>query len=147
MRIQNQLVGGRIVEYSHLFGADEDEALLFEGMKPAHANVGQNTAREGEMTQRDVGDATAQIVAAFAGYRFRFLAVSAEHHADIVRSKAPEDVFLGPDLAHIEAVRIDVLDAAEGAAIDQFLQFPDSRVGSEDVADHQDAAILAGEFD
>ena len=146
VRIKDQLIGGGIFENGHPFRTNDDQPLFFEGMQPAHENVSADPAPERELAQRDVGDGVAQIVASLACHRFRLLSQQAEHDADVVRREAPQDVFLGPDLAHIQAVRIDIFDPAQHATIAQFLQFPDRRVVAENVANHQDTPVFRRQF-
>ena len=93
------------------------------------------------MAQRDVADAVIQVSAALAGDARRHLVEERQHHGDVVRSKAPQDVLLGPYLSDIETIGIQIVDLSECAASNQFLQLQDGRVIPQDVPDHQNSAV------
>ena len=113
MRVQHQLVGRRVIEDGHLLRADHHQALLLERMKPAHEDVRTDAAGKDEMAERDIGHVLAEVVAAFTCGDPRLLAEQGQEHADIMRRETPEDVFLGPDLAHIESVGVDIFDPSQ----------------------------------
>ena len=45
-----------------------------------------------------------------------------KHHGNVMRGKAPEDIFLRPDLADVQPVGVEVLDLPQFSASNQFLQ-------------------------
>ena len=51
MRIQDQLVGSRVVEDRHFLGADDDQSLLLKRMKPTHEDMGANAVGESELAR------------------------------------------------------------------------------------------------
>ena len=61
-------------------------------------------------------------------------------------AKRPENVLLAAQFADIEPIGVDILDAAQFAAVDQFLELQNRRVIPEQVADHQDPAQAGGQF-
>ena len=95
MRVQDELVLCGIIEDSHLFGTDNHKPLFFDRMQPAHENVGLNPTWELEEAQGDVKYVVIQIGAALAGNTIGSLIEERQHHGDVMRSKAPEDILLG----------------------------------------------------
>ena len=61
-----------------------------------------------------------------------------------MRREAPQNIFFAPHLAEVQPVRIDVLNLAERSAADDFSQFQERRVVLQEVADHQDKALVLG---
>jgi len=61
-----------------------------------------------------------------------------------VRGEAPENVLLAPHLAEVEAVGIDVAQAAQGALTDEGAYADEGGVVLQQVADHEDEAALPG---
>ena len=57
----------------------------------------------------------------------------------------PEDVLLGADLPEVQAIRVDVLDAAELSLVDQALEPQDGGVVPEQVANHEHSSVARGE--
>src|SRR5215469_2433880 len=140
--IEDELLGGSVVEHCHLFRTHHDETLLLERMKPAHEDVSAHAVGKLELAQGYVGDARVEVASALAGDRQGRLAEKAEDDADVVRRKAPENVFLGADFADVEAIRIDVVDSSQGAIADELLQLDDGGMILEDVAHHQYSAVI-----
>ena len=62
-------------------------------------------------------------------------------------AEASERVLVGPDLAEVLPVPVDVEDVAELARVDDLLQLPDSRVVQQQVAGHEDTAVRLGDLD
>src|SRR4029079_7350814 len=93
----------------------------------AHEDVPLYAAREAEVGHGHVGDTGREIGAAGAGNALRLLAQQRQHHGDVVRREAPENVLLVADLADVQAVRINVLDAAQRAGAYQLAQLQDPR--------------------
>ena len=141
VRIEHELVLGRVIEHRHLVRTHDDEPLLLERMQPAHEDVGLNAARKNKVADRDVADALIQVRAALTCDARRHFVHERQHHRDVVRREAPEDVFFGPDLADVQAVRIEIVDLAERAVSNQPLQPENGRVVLQDVADHQHTAF------
>ena len=56
-----------------------------------------------------------------------------------MRAERPQRVLVGPQLAEVQPVPVDVQDPAEVAAVDELLELDDARVVLEQVADHQHA--------
>ena len=59
-----------------------------------------------------------------------------------MRRQIPQRVVLGVELSEAEPVRVDVLDLAEFAGVDQLLQLFEGRMEAQHMADHEDARIF-----
>jgi len=64
-----------------------------------------------------------------------------------VRREAPEDVLFAANLAEVESVGIDVLQAAEAALVDEVVQRQKGRVVLQQVAHHEHAVVLRRDGD
>ena len=62
-------------------------------------------------------------------------------------SKAPEGIFLAADLAEIEPVGGDVVKRAEFARGHESLEVLNERMILQQVANHEDTVVGAGQFD
>ena len=69
------------------------------------------------------------------------------HDRQVVRGEVPHRVHVMPDLAQVQALRIDVVDLADLARVDVLLHLVDGRVVDEDVADHERQALRRRELD
>ena len=130
-----------IIEDRHLLRTHHDKPLLLDGMQPADEHVGLDPTREVEVAQGDVKDVAIQIGSALARDTNRHLVEQRQHHRDVVRGKAPENVLLGANLADVQTVGVEVVDLSEGAVANQLLQLQDRGVISENVSDHEDSAL------
>lgn len=61
-----------------------------------------------------------------------------------MRRQVPQRIVLGMELAKAKSVRVDVADLAEFAIVDQPLQRLEGGMETQDMADHEDAAIVLG---
>ena len=52
-----------------------------------------------------------EIVASLRLHNLRHLSQQSQDHRDVVGSEGPKDILLSPDLAEIETIGIDVLNA------------------------------------
>ena len=145
VRVQEQFVFCRVVEYRHRLRSNDDKPLLFDWVQPTDENVRLHAARKIEVAQRDVADTVIEIGAALARDTRRHLVQERQHHGDVVRSKAPQDVLLGPYLSDVETIGIQVVDLSKCAAPNQFLQLQDGRVIPENVPDHENSAVRLGQ--
>ena len=59
-----------------------------------------------------------------------------------MRGKGPEDVFLPPDLAQVEAVRVDVVDPPQFSGRSHLLELDEGRVVLQEVPHHENPAAL-----
>ena len=112
------------------------------GCKPTDEDMCLDAARKFEVAQGDVDNVLVQIGAALAGNLGRHFVEQRQHDRDVVRCKAPENVFLGPNFPDVQTVGIQVIDLTEGSVLNQLLQLQDCRMVAEDVPDHQDPTIL-----
>jgi hypothetical protein len=53
--------------------------------------------------------------------RARLIVQERQHHRNVMRRKAPKDIFLRANLSDIEPVGIQILNLAQGALLDQCL--------------------------
>src|SRR5713226_7058264 len=115
-------------------------------MQPTDENVPLNTAWKIEVTQRDVTYVAIQISTALAGDPRRHFIEKCQHHGNVMWRKAPKNILLCAYFPDIQAVGIQVVNLSECPVLNQFLQFQDSRMISEDVSDHEDSALRRGQF-
>jgi hypothetical protein len=97
------------------------------------------------MRRGDVGDILVQVVGAHRGDLGRLGAHQAQDHRDVVRCEAPQDVFFLAHLPEIQAVRIDILDAAQFTVLHHGLQLQEGGVVLQQMADHQGATGRPGQ--
>ena len=76
---------------------------------------------------------------ALAAHLDRFAAGDRQDHRQIVRRQIPERVVFGMEFSEAEPMRMDVLDLAQFAGVDQFLQLLEGRMEAQHMADHEDA--------
>ena len=92
----------------------------------------------------DVLNRLAHVGGALGDALHGLLADQVQGDRDVVGPEAPEGVLVGPQLAEVESVAVDVVEVAQLAGVDQLLQAGDCRVVLEQVPDHQDAPGLLG---
>ena len=136
--------GGGIAENGHAGIADEDEALLFEGLKPTAEEVGFEAVAEVEAGEGGVGAQSAEGVVAGAGHGNWSATGEAEQHGDVVRGQAPERVFLSADFAEIQAMRMEAEQAAEATGAREFVEAGEGGVVFEQVVHLKNAAETGG---
>jgi hypothetical protein len=144
MGIEEQLLGAHIVEHGHGLGAHDHQLLLLERMEPAHENMALDAVPELQRGHGRVIDLRAEICAAKTGHPKGLFTQEHQQHRDVVGGEAPEDVLLGPELADVEAVGVDVLDLAQDAGPDELLELQHRGMVLEEVAHHQDAPLAPG---
>src|SRR5204863_6186311 len=97
--------------------------------------------------KHDVLDRGLQIALTMRSDSYRLLTEQVECHRHIMRSKAPEGVFVLPDLPQIDAKSIQVEDLAEFALLYHLAQPFDGRMVHQEMADqhwHAPFGPLAG---
>ena len=126
-------------------GADNREATILVRIEPRQVEVRAEPGRKAQEAEHDVLDALAYVGFA-VGDRFqRLLAGQVQQHRDVVCAEAPECVLIRPQLAEVQAVAVDVVDAvAQLAGVEQLLELLHAGVILEQVADHQKPAAGAG---
>ena len=136
-----------IVEDKHTVAAHNDKFLLFVGVEPAHEDMCADPRGEFQICHRYVGDAGVQEVAAHRIDIARLFTGQAQDDRDVVRGERPQNVFLPADLAQGKAARIDILKAAYGPLVDEFLQADHGGVVLKDVADEEDFLLFLRQTD
>ena len=123
-------------------GADDGEFLLLKRINPAYMDMGVNSTGKAERGERDIGDPLVQVGFADASNLIRQLASDKrKDDGKIVRSEAPEGIFLAPDFAEIEPVGSDVLQLAEFAGCQKLLNFSHAGVILKKVPNHEDESL------
>ena len=145
VRIEEQFLYRRVVEDSHLLGADDHQPLLLRGVQPTDEDVPADAALEFQAAQGHVDHAGGEVALAVGLGGDRFLAQEVEDDGDVVRGKAPEDVLLGADQAHVEAIGIKVEKLPHLALLDQLAEFHDRGMVEEDMSDHQHGGAALGQ--
>ena len=103
MRIDHELlIFLHIVKDGHFLAADDNQLLFFEGMKPANENVSHDSALKLAGGQRGIEDLLIDVGATGRVYSYRSLAEEVKDGGDVMRSKAPKNVFLGAQLPQIQ---------------------------------------------
>ena len=110
--------------------ADDGEAALLVRVEPAQVQVGGEAGREAQEAEHDVLDALAHVALAARLDLVGLLAGEPQQHRDVVRAERPQRVLVGAQLAEVQAVAVDVEDAAELAAVDQLLELDRRRGGT-----------------
>ena len=102
---------------------DDREAPLLVRVEPRQVHVRDPPGGKAQVAEDDVLDAVAHERLAAREHLLRLLAVEqVQQHRDVVRAEAPERVLVLADLAEVEPVRVDVVDVAELAGVDDLLQ-------------------------
>src|SRR5580765_6272241 len=84
-----------------------------------------------------------EVVSPMGQDRGRHLSQQSKNDRDVVRSEAPENVFLTANFSEVQSVGVDVLDASEFSALDQVFKFEHSGMVPEQMTDHQDPALFS----
>ena len=63
-----------------------------------------------------------------------------------MRRKTPENVFLNPDLADVQAIGIEVLDLSQLSGINKFFKLDDCGMILKDMAHHEDQLVVLCQF-
>jgi len=129
--------GHRVVEDGHLAIADNDEFLVLEGVQPRDEDVCLDPRGEIEVRRGHVGDPVVQVVSACRLNALGFLAGQREDHGDVMGGEGPQGVFLAADLSEVEAVGVDVVDAAQASRDGQLLEPHEDGVVLQQVTDHE----------
>src|SRR3954453_14805392 len=103
--------------------------------------------REAHEREHDVLDALAHVALAARLERVRLLVGEVQQDRDVVRAKAPQRVLLGPQLAQVQAIAVDVVDRPQLAGRRDLLELVHARVVLEQVADHEHPARRARRLD
>src|SRR6185436_967180 len=132
-----------VVEDSHLAGAHHGEATHLVRVEPGHLHVGHHTGFEGEIEEDDVFDAALEIGPALSTQGHRHLAQQKQGDGDVVRAKAPQRIFVRPDLSEVDALGIEIVQVSQLALFQHLLQPLDHRVVLEQVPyQDRDVAFL-----
>ena len=132
------MIGLHVVERRHLLGPDDRDAPLLVRVKPGEVQVGDPSGGEAQVAEHDVLDPVLHIRLAVRRALLGLFADQVQHDRHVVRAEAPQRVLLGPQLAEVHAVAVDVIERPQRARVDQLLQARHRRVVLEQVADHQD---------
>ncbi len=116
-------------------------------MQPRDEDMRPHAAGEVEQADGGVCNLAVEVVAALGLDGFWHFAEQAKDNGNIMRRERPEDILLPPQLAQVEPVGVDVLDAAQPARVNQLLQLQHCRMIPEQMADHENAALLFGQRD
>src|SRR5918992_3812160 len=120
MRIERELVFFfDIVKDGHLTLSNHNELLLFVRVEPGNKDMSFDSAREREKAHRHIGNAVMEVVAPLSLHDVRHLSDQSQNHGDVMWRKGPKDVFFSADSSEVEAIRINVTDAAQLAFINQ----------------------------
>jgi hypothetical protein len=92
--------------------------LLFEGVKPTYKDVRLHAALKLTGGQGGVIDVRIYVGATRGSNTGWYFIQKVEDGRYIMRSEAPQNVLLGPELAPVKSRRVDVLDATELARAD-----------------------------
>src|ERR1019366_6326411 len=137
----------QIVETGHLFGADDYQSLLLEGVQPRNEDVGAHAIVKEKIRDRDVSNIRADVGSSAGNHLEGRIAHKAKDDCDVVRGEAPEDVLLATNLAEGEAIGVDIANLSEFAGCDQLAQLHYAGVVLKDMADHEDTAACTCEID
>src|SRR5262245_4529924 len=108
-------------------------------MEPAHEEVCANAAIEQHGGNRDVRDIRLEVGAARGGYLDRHLLHEEKDYGDIMRRKAPQRILLAANFSEVETIRVDILQPAQLALLDQLLKAGDRGMVLEQMSHHEDA--------
>src|SRR5436190_22313657 len=109
-------------------------------MQPADKQMRAHSAVEEHGGDGDIGNVWLQVGSTGCRNLYRHVLEQVENYRNIVRSETPQRILFTPYFAEVQAVGVDVLDAAEFARIDQFFKLVDGGVKLQEMADHEDAA-------
>ncbi len=104
-----------VVEGRHALGPNDGEAAFLVRVQPREVQVGGEAGREAQEAEDDVLDPLAHVGLAARLDLVRLLLGEVQDHRHVVGAERPERVLVGPELAEVEPVRVDVVDVAEVA--------------------------------
>lgn len=132
-----------VVEHRHCLGADHGQPPLAIGIETRGEKMAAQAVGEAHVQMREVAEIVEQ-GGPLAAHLDRLCAGDRQDHRQIVRRQVPQRVVLCVELAEAEPVRVDVADFAKLALVDQPLQRLEGGVEPQDMANHEDAAIVLG---
>ena len=133
-----------VVENGHLLVPDNNKALFFERMEPTDEDMRSPLIGKTECGNGDIGKVGCKIGPTTSRHPHGKVAEETQNNGDVMRRKAPESVFLGPHLAEIESVGVNVIDLAQFTRSYHFTKLHDARVIFQKVPDHQDSSTFLG---
>src|SRR5439155_1921221 len=83
-----------------------------------------------------------QVVTAVSRNPSRHFVQQVEDGGDVMRGEAPQDILFRAQLSQVKPGRVDVLNPAQFALANHFLESQYCRVILKDVANHQNATVL-----
>ena len=109
-------VRGDVIENGHLFVADDYKALFFERMEPTDEDVRSPFIGKTEGGNGDVGKTGRKISPPTSCHLHGRVTEETQDDCHVVGSKAPEDVFLGPNLTEVKTIGVNVIYFAQFAS-------------------------------
>ena len=104
VRVQHQLAFRlEVVEYCHFLVANDGQLLLFEGVQPADEDMCLDATGKLTRCQRRIDRSWINVGAAVGADANGSFFEQEQDGGDVMGSKAPQDIFLGPQLAQVEA--------------------------------------------
>ena len=123
-----------VVEDHHLPRPHHREFALLMRVEPGELDVSERPAPELHREEHDVFNLGLEIAFSLGGHPNRRLVQQVQGHRYVVRSEAPERVFVGADLSQVDPQPIQIINATQLPALDQRPQPLDRRVENQQVA-------------
>ena len=106
-----------------------------------------NTARKIHCCQRDVGDPLLYIRATYRRERTWLFVEQIQDNGDVVRRKTPQYVLHVSYFAHVQPVRINILNLTQLTVVYKGLKLIQCWMVAQDMPDHYHTFIFLGKFD
>ena len=136
------LVGLEVVPHQHLVAAADQRRPHLHRREPVHVDVREDVVREVDGEERHVGVAV-EVAAARRDHRLRLVADDVVHDGEVVRRQVPHDADVVLEEAEVDARRVEVVERAEGALVDEFADLL-HRPREEERVVHHDPQVLPG---
>src|SRR5262249_24535207 len=101
---QKLFIAADVVKHRHPVLSADDQPLLLVRMKPAHKHVTSYAGRKLEIGDRHIRNLCLKVCATGSRYYTGHRTHKPENDREVVRRKAPEDVFLAPHLAEVQTI-------------------------------------------
>jgi hypothetical protein len=122
-----------VVEHRHPPGPDEGQPPHLVRVEPRQVHVGKDALGEPQRQEHDVLALGLHVGGALRRDLLGPGVEQVRHHAHVVGSEAPQRALVAADAAEVRALRVQVVDRAEGAAPHEPVQVPDGGVMEQQV--------------
>src|SRR6202158_953682 len=135
-----------IIKDGHFLAADDRSLAHLVWIQPAQVNVRHDAVFKEETKENHIFDTGLDIAlstnAHIGGKHFQH----EQYLGDVVRSEAPQCVFILTNAAQVYPLGVDVINLSEFPRLNQTLEAANDQVVFQQVAHHEHAISLVGEF-